>query len=468
MRTIQWPVRMRAWSLGAALLVPLIAVSITAQGQDSKPLSSVLSGSEILLEFSDPKSSYAPGVYSLNPADPDITSLRLLVKGGHRPVWSVHHKRFAYVFNGDIWISDKEGNKAALNPSLPDQLTRPDDGAVQWQPDGSFTMVMHNRDWGSKVYFGGDIEEAAVPPLRTQYSEILDGPEGVWPLIPFKQESKTGLSGIESDLKWQDVLATNNASLSPGRKFLASEVYPAAPWDLKRAQSRVLIYDLFQWTSNDKENKLNIERSRKWFSSLGTVPPVVGPGRRLTNLSDGTTELMPLWSPSGKWVALTLVDYTRGYVVPAIIQPNGKGLLYLTTASKEKWGSFEFLRAGWLRVTNNVIPSISAISSDEWGHPNRTAIKWSEDGQYLWMRQGKNGLYAAKLDNGQWVMRQVAQSAGGDFGILLSAFNGPQAAWIESSGDRRKIKTLKIAHSETMETKSMNFPPAVDVVWMDW
>jgi hypothetical protein len=51
---------------------------------------------------------------------------------------------------------------------------------------------------------------------------------------------------------------------------------------------------------------------------------------------EDVTELRPLLSPTGEWIAFTVVHWEDGYVAPAVIRPNGSD--YTELLSKcEPW-----------------------------------------------------------------------------------------------------------------------------------
>ena len=177
---------------------------------------------------------------------------------------------------------------------------------------------------------------------------------------------------------------------------------------------------------------------------------------------------MPLWSPSNKWIALTVINTKEAYMVPVIIQPDGKSLTYLATKKKESWGVF-IPDSDWLPVVNNEEANMTPPDAEqEWGNLHRNATKWSADGKYLWMKRGQLGIFVARFQNSKWTMRQAAQSTGSDFGITISAFNGPEAAWVEDTQDRRKISSLNLFNVETNKFMTVNLKPALQVLWMDW
>jgi len=45
------------------------------------------------------------------------------------------------------------------------------------------------------------------------------------------------------DVQWDDLLCFNNPTCSPDGRFVAAEVYPAGPEDLRRKESKILVYE---------------------------------------------------------------------------------------------------------------------------------------------------------------------------------------------------------------------------------
>lgn len=461
------------------LLFPFLAVALCQENnQKEKPLT----GQEILLELKDFTGKMTPGIYALkiheninqNPNTTPNPDLQLLIPYGINPKWSWKHKKFVYMFNGDIWLSDLHHNKAPLFP-FPESESSSYQNAVGWGMDGSLLFMLRTTGWGSKVFIGPNYENASISTLKHGY-KISFSTVGsrVYDVIPFKNSTQTGISEFGSDLDWGDVISTNNPTLSPDGSQLAVESFPSAFDSLNRKDSRIMIFSVDEKLPDSKEAKMKrIQEINSNYHASNLIPPFNGIGKYLINSPKASTELNPLWSPNGKWIAYTKVDLNRGYVVPKIASIDGTSHVSLITAQKELWGNFSasdqwlpvipINEAVWLNNIKN-----KATSVEVWGNPHRIVQKWSRDGKYLWMMRGRDGIYVAKHENEKWMLRMAAESHGSEFGIKAVAFNDKRVAWIEDSGDRRKIQKIFITDINSQDHQVLKLPPAVHVTSMDW
>lgn len=473
-----------------ARLRPLIVVSVIlasialtpafcgfvryARSQDAPAVSPwPLTGQEILLEIADPRGTLSPGIYAFDPStltpgiggmpdDPDA-SLRLLVKQGQRPVWSPHHKRFAYLFNGQLWLADLTGNKVAVSPAPPERYLKPDKGAVSWAWDGTVFYSLHSSGWGSKVHIGSRMEEFPLKDLQVEFPMIFSN--NFFPVVPLKHRI-----GVGVEKKWSDTLTTNEATFSPDGRYIATEVYSSAPMDVKRDESRIQVYRLYSGTGDETKDKPKFKEAQEWFATFGGYSFPYGSGRRLTtNNEESVTELRPRWSPNGQWIAYTLLDVKKEVMVPVVVRADGSTPIRLVTAKEEGFMG-PLLSKEWTPVTGGEAPLRTGPAWDTktWGHVQRVAEEWSSDGKYLWMTQGTDGLFVAKQENDKWSMRQIAWPKTGGFGLRSWAFNGPWAAWVEDTGDARRIYELNVLNIESNESKSVRLRPTLEVCWMDW
>lgn len=417
-----------------------------------------LTGQEILLELADPQGEYPPGIYAWNPFTSGDAPVRprLLITGVHHPTWSPHHKRLIFEYAGDIGIADTEGNMARLQPALPPYLRATTDSPIQWEEKGISINVMRSNGWGSKVLLSPLSEDIPVQDLKSSYEKIFR--LSYIPIIPLLKP----YDGLLEDgkMQWTDLLTTNNATISPDGRFMASEVYPASPMDLQRSQSHIQIFELMNSNvptargriQSTKGSPKETQAARKWFVNDLAMPPMKGQGKRLTSLGEGMVELRPVWSPSGNWIAFTVVNLKEGYMLPYVVRPDGKDLTPLATQHSSKGDK----QAGTITA---------------WGSPHIMALKWSTDGQYLWLSRGDEweaGIAIAHQEKGQWLVNEVESITGGNFGILYKAFNGTWVAWIEDNGRPEKVIEVRNAEKPEVKTLDWKIRRGVEVLWMNW
>jgi len=140
------------------------------------------------------------------------------------------------------------------------------DSTVIWNWQDKYAVVERNSSFGSMVLMGLGFSENEDLKLSTPGNFI----------VPLSKQIKS-----PGEVKWTDLLTTNNPTFSPDGKYVAMEVYPP-PMDLKRFQSRIYIYEF------PSENEAG---SLEWFWLVGVFK---GPGRRLTAITGENCELMPL------------------------------------------------------------------------------------------------------------------------------------------------------------------------------
>lgn len=416
-----------------------------------------LTGREVLIELSDPKGELSPGIYAWDPAkSPDLTNLRLLVTGGHRPLWSPRYKRIAYLFNGDIWIADKEGSAASLSPEFSTRDILVENQVIQWSPDGRPYLTRTFPERGSVVLGTAPLESASINSLQ----ESSHAPyHGFWSIRPFKKPVREN-----SNLAGQTLLniqASGNASFSPDDQSLAVEIYPAGPLKMSRYQSHIQIYDMLPKAKNVKDFLDNVERLvNPWFYMDMSNPPVAGPGRHLLPQENNHyAEIMPLWSPDGNHIALTLVNTTNPAMIPMIVSPDGSSPIIINIP--------QFSGPGGVSWKPSTVPQPVQDRSQQ--QLFRQAIAWSDDGKYLWMRERANGLSVATKQEGKWMIRQVKWNDPSLFPEPLKVcFRGDKALWFQDSGDLRKILDVHVFDAETGKTQNYSLRSALKVLSVDW
>jgi hypothetical protein len=346
------------------------------QGKQSVPGSKQrhswsLSGEEVLLELEYRDGSRPHGIYAINPFE-RAPSPKLLIKGGERPCWSAKRNFFAYIHGEYLRIARKGGNEDVW-VLVADFEQGHHEPLVIWNQREGFTLLDRDTGYGSLSY--PVIKSLLAYPSLPKY-----GTKDPFTFIPLKEAKPMPLEGKREPAKeewWNDLLAANNLSFSPDTRYFAAEVYPT-PRDLRRGESRIYLFE---------EDSEQIPKVR-WYH-WGLI--LHAPGRRLTLLNGNTCELNPLWHPRGDWIAFTLVDFDQGYVVPAVIRPDGSNLTFLLPCPDALPRTGPWTRYGVSQVDNRAYRKrgVSLSSFRGWGTPNLQAVQWSPEGRYLLLNEGR-------------------------------------------------------------------------------
>lgn len=416
-----------------------------------------LKGTEILLELCGENKQFPHGIYALDPFTSNPKP-HLLLRGGRRPVWSPKRNFVAYLKDDLLWVSDRNGNAHWLWDAFLSNYSFHDPPLV-WTWNEGFFLVLRLSSWGGLTIYG-----LREPPKMGEDWVLL--PAHIIPLkrrIPLKTVPGTNepIPKYE-EVQWDDLLCFNNPTRSPDGKFVAAEVYPAGPEDLQRAKSKILVYDD---SFDPKEMELGWEYNGQTFR---------GKGKRLTNLGEDVTELRPLWSPTGEWIAFTVVHWKEGYVAPAVIRPDGSDYTELLT-KHAPYASIS-LGANWEPVVPlDLSRRLDIIPSGEWGRPHVWAVEWSEDGKYLLLNMGKRymNLQVAKWDGKNWWVTGVGGRMSSGFGGLkFVAFGvgGRIAVVPDMTPGIGELWIIEINPDDIKKSswKTIWMQEGVWIEWMDW
>lgn len=294
----------------------------------------------------------------MEPSDSSNHSqLKLLVKGAHHPVWSPRYKRIAYLFNGDIWISDKKGNKAAALPGRASEHITAEKQVLQWSPDGKLYFTRQSPIWGTAVYVTPFLETTTVEETRQLYNFPFNLTYVIRPRKKPLEDHRFQPPQHLATLDWKNIQASNNATFSPDGGSVAMEIYPAGEQDIFYYQSSVHIYELISDSLNSEQL---IEETETlvdpWFRYDEGTPRIKGPGRLL--LPDITqTTIKPLWSPDGHNIAVTFLDTEDYSMFPLIAEPDGAMVTKITVPNFGEASMGELSGSEW--------KPIQAITSDE-------------------------------------------------------------------------------------------------------
>ncbi|MFA4016931.1 MAG: hypothetical protein RUDDFDWM_002043 [Candidatus Fervidibacterota bacterium] len=406
-----------------------------------------LKGDEILLELCGENAKFPHGIYALDPFAPNPKP-RLLAKGWRRPVWSPKRRFVACLRNYTLWIIDRKGNFTEIWDSYLSNLGFHDPPVV-WTWKEGFFVVWRISSWGGTVIHQAD----EAPKEGEEWHPFV-------PLIimPLKRRLPEEPLPRRGNIKWDDLLCFNNPTASPDGRYVAAEVYPSGPEDLRRAESKILIYE-----------RCPPEEMELWWQWEGQT--FKGKGRRLTNLGEDVTELRPLWSPTGEWIAFTVVHWKDGYVAPAVIRPDGND--YIELLSKyahyaislgQKWEPIVPLdKDNPLRFNIYNIP--------KWGRPNVYPVEWSEDGRFLLLNMGRRyeNLQVAKWDGKEWWVAGIGGHMTSGFGGLKFAAFGV-GRWLAAVFDRDLIWVVEVNPDDIQKSqrKMISMPEGVWIEWMDW
>ncbi len=411
-----------------------------------------LTGREILLELCGENERFPHGIYALDPFVSNPKP-RLLLRGGRRPSWSPKRRFIAYIKDNSLWISDRKGNATWMWNAFLSNLDF-HDSPVVWTWKEGFFAIWRLAPWGGAVAYAVE-----YPPKEGEEWHPFV-PLIIMPLkrrLPEKPIPKPG------DIQWDDLLCFNNPSASPDGKLVAAEVYPAGPENLRRIESKILIYE-----------RCPPEEMELWWEWGGQT--FKGKGRRLTNLKDDVTELKPLWSPTGEWIAFTVVRWKDGYVTPAVIRPDGSD--YTELLSRHAPYASISLGSEWEPVVpldKDHPARAPAFNYPCWGSPHVYAVEWSEDGKFLLLNMGKRyeHLQVAKWDGKRWWVAGIGGRMASGFGGLKFATFGV-GRWLAAvpdigpGGDEIWLVEVNPDDIRKSQWKIIEMPEGVWIEWMDW
>lgn len=412
-----------------------------------------LKGNEILLELCGENPKFPHGIYALDPSLPNPKP-RLLLKGGRRPVWSPKRRFIAYIEGINLRISDRNGNATWMWMHYLSNLNFHDPPVI-WTWKEGFFVIWRLAAWGGTVAYAVEFPPQGGEEWQPFFPLII---------MPLKRRLPKEPLPTQGDIQWSDLLCFNNPSASPDGRFVAAEVYPSGPEDLRRAESKILIYE-----------RCPPEEMELWWQWQGQT--FRGQGRRLTNLGKDVTELRPLWSPTGEWIAFTAVHWNEGYVAPTVIRPDGND--YTELLSEHAPYASISLGSKWepvvpLDVKDDVknkvrLPSVSAPI---WGQPHVYPTEWSEDGKFLLLNMGEKryqNLQVARWDEGKWWVIGVGGHMGSGFCGIKFATWGPENSLAIVTDFGIEIWIIKVRFPDTdWEQKLILMPDKVWIEWMDW
>jgi Tol biopolymer transport system component len=184
-------------------------------------------------------------------------------------------------------------------------------------------------------------------------------------------------------------------------------------------------------------------------------------GRRLTQV-DHLTELRPMWSPTGEWIAFTGADLGTGVVCPYVCRPDGGELTRLLEKSQftNQLGSSNWKELGGLPEDASLFPSF--------------AVEWSPDGRMLLLNQGGPyaGIDVAWWDGTRWLGRALGGYASSHSAIRWVAF-GPDGKWVAyvdggASDYEERIVLHRTEHGGEGSGRFLDLPAGWRILWFDW
>lgn len=395
-----------------------------------------LTGQELLLEAVDEDGLL--GIYALDvPADKKAVP-RLLVRGGSNPKWSVGHRRFLYLKDQEMHVYELDGkqtvwsaDKIAARYSNPARLEQ---GRIWWDYSGKVNFIEELPASGKQLSRGiGLDEELPLPGEKHPLGGFNDT------IIPLGEVA--GKPAIES---------IGNASIAPGEKLLAAQVYPSLPQNMGASQSRIRLYDLFYHLSQTDEKRWlqQQEKNRAYFHIAGTSPQVAGPGREVGSPTPGCIDIEPLFSPSGKYLAFNRIDTRAQTVRPMLVE----------VARPER------------AVALDLPPAVDEHASTPekvWGWPHHRAVQWDSEQDRLWIVSGgERRVYAATPGKDAWQVEPV-------YGHLYSIGPPSQYAFHQAYfcgvwGGQPGLLSLFKAGGDGNPWLSLDLPEGMSVRRVEW
>lgn len=414
-----------------------------------------LTGNELLLELSSQSINFSSGLYALTPPFPgdkvpirasDI-KLTLLATGGQRPAWSPHHKIFAYVAGGRIWVGNPTGLTRPLAPTLPDQATPAGEPPMRWGWAGFAYGISSPQSWGSKVTIGGVREDFSVD--QVHYGAMWQEAFGI-EILPL-----AAVPGEGKDPAWRDILTTNQPSFSPDGRRMAAEVYPAGPHDLNRLKSRIKVFEYYPWTGPNAKQRYSEETSiedlRAGSASyyfVSSVPTFLPKFAELIPDESSDAQLRPRWSPDGRWIAFNRFSNENQSMEPYVFDTEAPGSAPTNLSVGREYGTKDS-------------PTTLA-----WGKLNSEILDWSSNGR-LWIVDGRRTeLRSAVLSGGQWKVAVAGGALTNGFGMDHMAFRDDLAAFtVDADFPKGRIN---IVNATTGETSVLDLPPGLTIRSMAW
>ncbi|MCL6628157.1 MAG: hypothetical protein K6U00_00980, partial [Armatimonadetes bacterium] len=259
-----------------------------------------------------------------------------------------------------------------------------------------------------------------------------------------------------------DYLAIRDADIPRTDDYLVAEVSPLAPQGLRRAESRIYILGSGERLSATQNTVLENPACKV---------------RRLTTLGDQTCELAPLCSPSGKWIAFTMVNFKDRYVAPAVCHSDGSGYQELIPAPVDNGRFYDFrcVGRGWVPTGPLDVTKVERRGGSSalymWAQPHLFPIEWSEDGTYLLL--GKDGrfgeLLVARYKDDKWAVILVSMAGAGALGDVLRPFAafGPCSDGVCRVIEGPAMLLTEVTETGKVEHRPISVPKEI-VRWVDW